>query len=153
MEWISWIALLQPIIMSLFLVIFRQHWLGQQFANKDSYAVPSADIDEIKDRLKTVEETSLSSKDINGIEESISDLYKSIGMLQDQAGKYSQVNEPCSSCDGHSANIGIAVLALIQLVTVICLAVLWRKMIKVQVPNENIQAPTKTNNNLQTTAK
>lgn len=96
----SWIALLQPILMSLLLVIFRQHWLGQQLQSKDFNGISNADIEEIKNKLTLVEKNALSSKDINGIEESISDLYKSFGMLQEQAGKYSQVNQASSRCDG-----------------------------------------------------
>ncbi|XP_053384575.1 uncharacterized protein LOC128550154 isoform X2 [Mercenaria mercenaria] len=113
MEWISWIALLQPVIMSLFMVIFRQQWLGPQLQNKNTYAIPSTDIENIQDKLKHLEENTLS---------------------------------------GSRTNLGIVALALIQLLTVVCLAVLWRKIMKVQVQMDSSQ-PLKINNNLKASAK
>ncbi|XP_053384574.1 uncharacterized protein LOC128550154 isoform X1 [Mercenaria mercenaria] len=152
MEWISWIALLQPVIMSLFMVIFRQQWLGPQLQNKNTYAIPSTDIENIQDKLKHLEENTLSGKDINGIEESISELYKSIGALREQTEKYLLHDGAKNSCDGSRTNLGIVALALIQLLTVVCLAVLWRKIMKVQVQMDSSQ-PLKINNNLKASAK
>ena len=53
---------------------------------------------------------------------------------------------------GLTTNIGLVIVALIQLLTVICLAVLWRKMLRITNPKDNVQVTTKTNNNLQKTA-
>lgn len=102
MIFFRWIALLQPIILSLALIFFRPQWVGLAHENKDALSISSSspDIDDIREKLKYLEESALSSKNLDGIEDSISDLYKLTGEMQEVVRKYSKHEGPVNCCNG-----------------------------------------------------
>lgn len=90
--------MLQPVVLSLVFVVFREFGCENYLDSKTDYAHDET-IELIQGKLKHVEERAVFTKDLEAVEQSIAELYNAIDELQKKVDANDE-EEATSVCNG-----------------------------------------------------